>query len=315
VVRATFASLPDALTLLLGVPLLMLVARGWVAGLASDRRYFLAMGLGFLLAFTTAKFARGRLDYHRSDGVLAAFSFAPAETFGYAASVVAIGLTIGLAIMASLDLQISALVMAVAASGAAAGWTWPTMSRALGARWHGIVFWRWRARSPRRWPCAWIAAIGAATGGLCAASPLGEAVALALTIAVGVVASALLGRVDAAEVSYITIVGHSSGKIIIAHVCNLLAFFLPFAAALAFASDPALTIIGALFALVSPAVAIMRILSYRCFGRRLGDWMVAILIAIVAVTTIALPPAAPLVLLVSLVWLFRRAAPQTWLIA
>lgn len=314
VARTTFGNLSDALTLLLGVPLLTLVVRAWIAGLASERVHLLAIAIGFSMAFAVAKFAFSRIEYHRTDGALTAFAFTPTERICYVVPIFAIGLAAGLAVVEILNLDFSALWMVSTLSGAAAGWAWPIVTRALRERRFVFVSWPGLGRSRRPWPMPVVAAIGAGNGIICALLPVDLPVAAAVTIASGIVASALLGRVDAAKVSYMTMVGHSSPSIIAAHLAGLLGFFIPFAAALAIAAEFPLTLIGALFAFAVPVFATMRILAYRSFGRRFADWVVTILFAITALIALSLPPVAPLFVLVSLIWLFRRAVSRTWLI-
>ena len=65
--RAALSRWSDLLTLLFVAPLLLLVARAWVADLPADRARLLGIAACFVLSFAVTRLAAARLDYHRSD--------------------------------------------------------------------------------------------------------------------------------------------------------------------------------------------------------------------------------------------------------
>lgn len=319
IVRAALRALgrnrSDLVTLLIGIPLLALIARDWAVPLSPAQHRWLAAGIGAAIGFMAATQALGRLAYHATDGILAA----PAQHWRPQArlaivilgTALAIGLS-GLAILGVFAPDRYLIGFAVGAvSAAAAGRFRLAMVTGQAMRGHILPN---VGRSSRT--LFWLTVVlGAATGVALTMLPVTGTAAAALAALVAFAAGTALGPVDAELVGYLTMIGRTSRAIIGDRIARPLAFLVPLAGALAVGADRIALIAGMLAAGAVPLLIALRVLAYRLFGRRAGDWFIGILLAVAALALALFPPLAPVVLLVGLVRLARGAAPKRWLIA
>lgn len=313
--RALGGNRSDLLTLLIGIPLLVLIARDWATHLPAEQQRWLAVGVGLAIGFTASAQAIARIAYHRSDGIMAVPAQHRRARARLAMAINGTALVMGIVGLLVLDafLALSYVIgfSAGAVGAAAAGPLRRSLATARAVLGRHLPN-RGRQGPARSWP---IAVVGAMVGGalmmLPVAPPVGAIVAALVAFTLGTA----LGPVDAEVVAYLTIIGRTSRAIVIDRIARPLAFLIPFAGAVAVGRHPI-----ALIAVVSAAGAVplliaLRVLAYRLFGKRGGDWFIGLLLAVAALALVLFPPLAPAVLLVGLVRLERSAAPKRWLIA
>jgi len=304
----------DLLTLLVALPILALFARVWLAQLVVDRREIIVGVAGFVIAATLAKAVAERLDYHRTEGALAHHAQRSSVPLSFVLPLLAGGLAILLAGMASIAGLPSISLAGWIAAGTALGLLlavaanfvprfmagpMPTPPRMLGHRREmGLV-------------AVFSAAVGLAGALLPSQNHLDGLVAGGYALAVVVLA----GQVDATAVRYMTMVGHSAATMLRKSLTIQLALLVPFAAVLALAQDWMAASVAAIAAIGLPCITALRILAYRAFGRILADWLVSIFIAIAAYLTLTLPPLGVLAILAAMVWFARKGTGTRWLIA
>lgn len=271
-------------------------------------------GLGFIVAFTTVTAVVDRCAYHQRDGVLAAFSQRRQERACF-------GLVLWAAASAS-SLLLSLIVtpghVTVWAAGSfvggTCGWIWSCVVRAVVAR---IFLALRRSRllaGPRRqlaivWP-----AFGGALGLVGAVLPITLLAAVIGGLVVAILASIILGRVDADAVRFRTMLGEGSAHLVCDHVERLLAFLLPFSGGFALGTHWQGGAVVSVIAAMAAAFVAMRVLAYQSFNRRIADWVVTGWISIGAMVGLIAPPLAALVALWSCIWFVRRARQARWLI-
>ena len=313
--RALGGNRSDLLTLSIGIPLLALVARDWAVHLSVGQLRWLAAGIGAAIGFLATTQALSRIAYHASDGILAA----PAQHWRPQArlAIVMLGaaMTIGIAGLAILGVFLPdryLIGFAVGAVSAAAAGRF-RLALATGQAIVGHILPN-VGRSSRT--LLWLTVVlGAATGVALTMLPVTGTVAAALAALVAFAAGTALGPVDAELVGYLTMIGRTSRAIIGDRIARPLAFLGPLAGALAVGADRIALIAGMLAAGAVPLLIALRVLAYRLFGRRAGDWFIGILFAVASLALALFPPLAPVVLLVGLIRLARGAAPKRWLIA
>ncbi|MCW3847858.1 hypothetical protein OF829_11460 [Sphingomonas sp. LB-2] len=313
--RNALAGWGDRLTFGLGLPVLLLGAHAWLTSLPERPALYLSAAAGFVAAFGLARLGAGRLTYHQTEGALAAPALSRRAAAQYLLLLIGPALAMLAMIFLLAGLRYPACWLATMPAGIAAGFAWHRFSRpsrrfapaeAL-ARRRALLF-------DRPVPTA-IAGIAAAAMLLALGSLLREAGMTALALATSLAASAVLGGADAAKVRFMAQAGYRATRTVALHASSLSAFTLAFCLPLLLARQfvPAATAAG-LAALVLAVLAV-RVLAYRIHARRTADWIATLLLAAVALAAILVPFAAPLVLLLILGWLFRRAGRVTWLIA
>lgn len=315
ILAATRHSLRDRsnlLTALIGVPILLLVASAGFAKLPPDRLSLLTAALGLVIGFALVRSVGERLRYHQTEGALGSFAFGRAACIGYGAVFLGVGL-----------LMAGTLVLVLAEGGF---WMWLAGVGAgaiAGALWLRVVPWLGQhlpiisalpglpqLRHDRS-PIA-LAGAGFGAGLFCTLLPYEAAAAVAVALCVG--ASLLLGRVTQPAVRFMTMVGHSSWSIVEHHLKPVLCFALPFATAPLLAGNWLLAVVSTASVLGVLLLLMLLALSYRVFSRQLAEWVVVLLVAFAANVGLAIPVAAPAVLLAGVLWLGRRSRHASWLI-
>lgn len=311
---AIFRKPLDLLTVLIAVPVGLLAIRAWTSTQTEQLIKIQAFAVAFLVAFYCVTGLRRRYDYHRTDGILAAHAQRSVEHLAFALPLFAAATAAGIAYLVMVDAHRPAPWLAGTGLGVAVGLAWAYVSRVLRDR-RPILLWLRPRYRPRARSHGGLAGVGAASGTACAFLPLDPpAIAIAVT-ATALIAGVVLGRIDAAATRYRTMMGHSSWAVAGSHVLPLAAFFGAFAATLTLAPKWAPAAVVTVLGLAVTTFVAMRVLAYQSFGQRIADWIVTVLVAAIAMIGLALPPAAPVALLVGLVWLARRAASRTWIIA
>lgn len=305
----------DLLTVLIALPVALLVTRAWTASQPEQLINLQAVAVGFAVAFYCVKALLGRCTYHRTDGILAADAQRLSERLAFALPLFGAAAALGFAYLVIVDAHRPMLWLAGTMLGSMAGFAWAQIARMVFER--QSIFLRWlRPRQLRR-PRAYtiFVVLGGLLGAAIAVAPFRMPVIMIATAATSLTVGLVLGRIDAATVHYRTMVGHYSWAIVRSHISPLLAFFVPFAAALTLARQWAPPAVAIVLGLAVAVFVALRVLAYQSFHQRIADLFVTGLVAVVAVVGLALPPAAPLVMLFGIVWLARRAASRKWVIA
>jgi len=133
--------------------------------------------------------------------------------------------------------------------------------------------------------------------------------------AYGLLVIVLTGRVDAATVRYMTLMGHSPASLLRHWLAAQIMLLLPFGAVLALAQNWLAAGLTAAVAFGLLVLTAARIFAYRAFSRLIADWAVAGVIAAAGYAAITVPPIGPLILIAAIVWLARLGSGKRWLLA
>lgn len=304
----------DLATIVLVVPLLALIARGWVAEMPTERRELIAWGAGFLLAAMLTQSLVERVGFHRTEGAVAHDAQRPAEWSSLVLPLLLAGIVGGLGAIMAIGIALAASWATATGVGIVAGLAMPFTRQRAAAWWRGrrssaVVGW-----PDHRWSL-WIGvATGTIVGGMCALLPDEDHLDAIVVggYALGVII--LTARVDADTVRYMAVVGRSVGSTLRQWLPVQLALLLPVSVVMVIAQRWVPMTVATLAATGLIAVTTVRILAYRAYGRRIADWISTILMAIVGFVTVALPPLAVLLLIAVMIWLLRRGKDSEWVI-
>lgn len=312
--RASFAW-RDRVALTLAFALLIAGLRSVIIEQPDNLVWASAFGVGIVAGFAVARSILKRLSYHASDGMLAADALVCVRRWGYAVWFHA--------------LAVAGLSFSVAMVG---GWlTLPFLTgylcgMALG---HGSSLLRFQGfpaiariaqwgRTALAWTRDRRAGIVAALLVTALLLPLagldGSASLLAAASATGI-AMLVLTTVDHGSVRFMAMSGYGVRGALRVHLLPgfwflVLAVFLGVVI-----HGPAIGTVIAGIAIASLGLQALRVLAYRIHTKRVGDWLVAISVGVVALVAWSLPFVAPIVLTVIFWHLYRRATASTWLIA
>lgn len=313
--RAVLRNRLDLCTVLIALPVLLLVLRAWSSGHSAQLLALQAFAAGLVVAFYAANSLLQRCEYHRTDGILAEYAQRPVERLRLALPLFAAAAAASFSYLAVVNANRPALWLAGTVLGAAAGLAWGHIGRVLReARKHLLHFPPLHRGTSRRIQGSLVAA-GTVSGLACAFLPLGEVARMIAVTAISAAIGVTFGAIDGAAIRYMTMVGQAWLTIGFAHVAPLLAFFGPFAAALAMAPHWAPSALAALLGTGGAAFVASRVLACQSFGPRVAEWVVAALVGAVVILGFGFPPAAPVAMLIGLTGLVRRATSRTWLIA
>lgn len=313
--RQITKSTADLLTVLIGLPLLALVARTWLEGLSSELRNSMAYGASALIATVAAKILVERVWFHQSEGALAQFAQRPSDWLSYIGPLLVAGLLLGFSGLAVVGILDPGGAVLGAGAGVTAGLAIPFMRERV-LRW-------WRDAIPKRgldliWQrrVSIIGAIVAAIlGAVGAILPQDGYLDVLWAGAYGLLVIVLTGRVDAATVRYMALMGHSPSSLLRHWLPAQIMLLLPFLAVQALAQNWLASGIFAAFALGLLVYTAARIFAYRAFRRLLADWVVAAVVLATGYVALTLPPLAPIIMIIAIVWLARLGSRTTWLIA
>lgn len=304
----------ELLTLAVCLPILVLIARAWLGGLPDPHRNLVALGASALVAMLLSKGILERLWFHQTDGVLARFAQKPRDWFGFVVLVLAAGLLLSMLGLIAIDILPFKNALVAAACGVLAGLTIPFL------RQHRH---RWRQRfSPRLGALSLQgasmpivgASASAAAGTICTLVSHNGHIDAVLSGAFGLLVIVLTGRVDPSCVRYMTLMGYSSASLARAWFPMQLALTLPMLAVLLLAQNWIAAGVVAANATGLLVITALRIFAYRAFSCTMANWIVAGLVSIAGFTALTLPPAAPIIVIASIVWLVRRGSGSRWLL-
>lgn len=313
--RQTSKSPADLLTVLMGLPLLALVARAGLKALPGELHNLTAYGASTLLAMVIAKALLERVWFHQSEGALARFAQRPGDWLGYTLPLLSAGLLLGFAGLAALGILEPGSAVLGACTGTAGGLAIPFVHERARRWWRGITPKRgFNLIRHRHTPIISIA-VSAGLGVIGAILPADGYLDAIWAGACGVMVIALTGRVDAATVRYMTMIGHSQASLLQHWLPAQLMLLLPFGAVFALAQHWHATAVAAAITLGLLTLTTARIFAYRAFSRLIADWVVGAVIAATGYAALTAPPLGPVILMAAIVWLARIGAGKRWLLA
>lgn len=309
--RATFSTWRDGLI----VPFMLTIGYLWLADLPRDNLFRVVLLAGLSVGFATLQIALSRIDYHRTEGIVAEDALLAVNTGSYLVFFISIAGTAFALLMAAVSIQ--AALMGLAALGA--GLLFSGFARLVrhlsvvatgSARTVHAVF-AWLRRRIAGFALAGMFALMGVLA-MSAFSPEG------LLGVIGVLVfllSILLAQVDCHSVRFMAQSGYSPAQTFFAHQRGLA----PFGAlapiiSLILGGWEGLVIAG-LVCLAVQVFVLVRILAYRVMSQRLADWFAAALIGLFALVGFLVPFALIPVMVIALHGVWRRARHTTWVIA
>lgn len=309
----------DALTLAVTLPILTLIWRYWAEGLPRAMVMAQALGIGALSAFLALVALTTRCAYHREEGALAAFAQTLAECLRYAVPMWLFVVAAGLCFAAIGNPGNEAFWLAGVITGTLAGLAWVAflepLVRRIAARIDSIM----TGFGPglRSWPMLAVAAmaIGAAVAIASVVAELSLPVTAVGVLVPGIVASMILGRVDAETVRFRALIGVASWPMIRGQSGRILAAMIALALPLLPVPNRLAGLVPVLLGFAVILFTACRILAYQVFERRIADWVVTAIFGGSGLASLAFPPLGPLVIVGAFAALARRAQLRRWLIA
>jgi hypothetical protein len=313
--RQIAKSTADLLTLLIGLPLLALAARGWLNGPPGEFCDLIAYGASALIATVIAKALVERVWFHQSDGPLARFAQRPGDWWSYIAPLLSAGILLGFFGLAAVGILNPGGAAMGACAGVVGGLAFPFVRERVLRWWRDTTSQR-RFEPIRHGRAPIIGAVAAAVLGAIGAILPREGYLDAIWAgAYGLLVIVLTGRVDAATVRYMTLMGHSPTSLLRHWLPAQLTLLLPFGVVLALAQNWLAAGLTAAVALVLLSLTTARIFAYRAFSRLIADWAVAGVIALAGYAAITVPPLGPAIIIAAIVWLARLGSGKRWLLA
>ena len=305
----------DLLTVLIGLPLLALVALSWLKRVPDQVGDLIAYGASALIAAVIAKALLERVWFHRSEGALARFAQRPGEWLCYIGPLLGAGILLEFFCLAALGILDPGGAALGACVGVIGGLSFPFVRDVVVQWWQGIVPAVWRNPIRHRRAPIIGAALSAGLGAIGAILPQDGYLGAIWAGAYGFIVIALTGRVDAATVRYMTLMGHSPASLLRHWLPAQLMLIVPFGAVLALAQHGLAAWVAAAVALGLPVLTAARIFAYRAFSRVIADWVVAAIVAASGYAAMTVPPLGPVVMMAAIVWLVHLGAGKRWLLA
>lgn len=304
----------DLLTVLIGLPLLAIIARAWLNGVTSELRDLIAYGSSALIAMVVAKALLERVWFHQSEGALARFAQKASDWLSYIVPLLVVGLLAGLSAMATVGILTPESALLGTCAGVAGGLAIPFVRERL-RRWRRDISSNGGLDVFRHQNSLAIGVVvSAGVGTIGALLPQDRFLDAIFAGAYGLLVIVLTGRVDAASVRYMTLVGHSSASLLRQWLPIQLALLLPFAAVLVLAENWLAAGVAAASALGLIVLTTLQIFAYRAFSRLIADWVVAGLIAATGFAALTFPPLGPAIIICAIVWLGRLGSGTRWLL-
>ncbi len=305
----------DLLTVLIGLPLLVLVARASLKGMPSDHRDLIDYGASALIATVIAKALLERVWFHQSDGPLARFAQRPGDWLSYIVPLLSAGILLGFFGLAAVGILSPGGAALGTCAGIIGGLAFPFVRERVLRWWRDITSQR-RLNLIRHRRAPIIGAIVAAVlGTIGAILPQGEYLDVLWAGAYGLMVIVLTGRVDAATVRYMTLMGHSPASLLRHLLPAQIMLLLPFGAVLALAQNWLAAGLTAAVALGLLVLTTARIFAYRALSRVIADCAVAAVVAASGYAAMTVPPLGPVVMMAAIVWLARLGSGKRWLLA
>jgi hypothetical protein len=313
--RQIAKSTTDLLTVLIGLPLLALVARAWLKGLPSDHHDLIDYGASALIATVIAKALLERVWFHQSDGPLARFAQRPGDWLSYITPLLIAGILLGFSGLGAVGILNPTGAALGACAGVIGGLAFPFVRERVLCWWRDIIPKR-GLNLIRHRRATTIGAIAATLlGAIGATLPQGGYLDALWAGAYGLLVIVLTGRVDAATVHYMTLMGHSPASLLRHWLPAQIMFLLPFGAVLALAQNWLVAGFTAAVALGLLVLTTARIFAYRAFSRLIADWAVAGVIAAAGYGAMTVPPLGAAILIAAIVWLARLGSAKRWMLA
>lgn len=304
----------DMIAVLVIIPLLAIIARGWSGELSTSHREIIAFGVSALMTFALAKGLLERVRFHQTEGVLAHFAQRSDEWLSYALPLFIAGLFLHVTGMAVVNILHPFYMALGILSGVVVGLSIPFLREPVVRWWRNIAQNRRRILHRHQHALFFGAGGSALIGVICVFLPEKNDVDAFVTVGYGVAVALLTGQVNVAIVRYLTLVRPSAMSLLHYWLPIQLALLLPFAAILFVSQSWVAAGLAALFSLGLPAITALRIFAYRAFNRLIADWVVSILIVFAGYAAFIFPPLGPAVIISGIIWLARRGSRSEWLL-
>jgi hypothetical protein len=312
-IRTTFAGWHDRAIAALLLLAAVAAVRVWIDARAWTTAACAVLAVGILVGHGAGRMLATRLAFHASEGLLAADALHPGIRRRYMAAWHGVGLA--LLTLATLLARPSLLLVAIPAYLAGALVARVTQGIRIPK---GIVGTTRPDRAVRIWTQRPIAGVAAALIFLLSLLPARTSGTNALMAIVGIetmLLALMLTRVDDAVVRFMTIAGHGSRRIVARHAGGVMSFLAIAVTGCWIVTGPVAAGIVAAVGAAMTMLLILRILTYRLHDRRFADMLVAILAGLLMLVAYSMPMALPLIALVMVWQLHRRARVKTWLLA
>jgi len=194
-VRQLTKSPANLLTVLLGLPLLALVARAWLSGLPAELGDLIAYGTSTLVATAVVRALLQRVWFHQTEGALGRYAQRPGDWLSFMLALLVAGIVLEVLAMAAVGILDPERAIWGTCTGITGGFAIPFVLERV-RRW-------WRDISPKkgfgllrhRHALATSAAVSAAIGAICAYFPQDGYLGPILAGGYGVVVILLSGRI------------------------------------------------------------------------------------------------------------------------
>lgn len=273
-----------------------------------------AFGVGVIAGFAVGRMILARLSFHASDGMLASDALVSVRRWRYALlfhAVAAVSLSFSVA-------MVGGWLTLPFLTGYCCGLTLSYGLPRLRVQRFPVVA---RIKHWGRATLAWtrdsragiIAALLVSALLLPLAGMEGSASSLATASATGI-AMLILTTVDHGSVRFMAMSGYGVWGAVRVHLLPGFWFLVLAAFSGGVIHGPAMggVIVG--ISLAALGLQALRVLAYRIHTKRVGDWLIASLIGVVALVAWSLPLVVPAILIVIFWHLHRRASASTWLI-
>lgn len=302
----------DQIAIMLAFSLLIAGLRSLIIDQPGNLVQASAFGVGIIAGFAVERMILARLSYHANDGMLAADALVSVCRWRYASlfhAIAVIGLSISIAMVGGwLNLPFLTGYFCGLALGHG-------LSRLRVQSFQAVARTTHWGRTVLAWTRGGSAGIVAAFSVAALLLPLGGmegSVSLLAAASAAGIAMLILTTVDHGSVRFMAMSGYGVWDALRLH-------FLPGFWFLVLAVFLGVVIHGPTIGTVIAGIAIaalglqaLRVLAYRIHSKRVGDWLVATLIGVVALVGWSLPLVAPIVLIVIFWHLHRRASASTW---
>ena len=314
--RAAFATWRDRLTLVIAAPLLLAIGYDRLLSLPPGTARYLCAFAAFALAFVAAKAIAHRLEFFRTESVLAMDGLSPAPARRYAlagicAATLPISLLIALLDPSALPISLAALLAGCTLAGLSNVGGLLALVPRRKAGFHAVQTWLARPIAGVALALLFIVVVA-----IVMAVSLSTSSDRAAIIGIAALILALpLAGVNDTIVRFMALSGFSAWRTIWHPMRGLLIFAVIAAPVAGLAAGPMATAVIAAAAFALLLMVAMRVLAYRIYGRRFADLVVSILFGMLLVAAFAAPLVLPLLVPAMLWWLVRRARRSTWLLA
>lgn len=311
-IRAAFARWSDRLTLALGLPILLMLGHSWFAGLPKNTSALIIQAGSFAIAFSLSRGVMARLEYHRTVGVLAIDALQSSLAFKYVLSLVGCGLLGAATTVSAMDMRAFPLCLASLLAGAICGSIAGYAGSGFGAA-KPIHNFSLTIGMSLKSPVAAIA-LAAALGAVSLPVTMAytHMAAMATQGLAGLAFSLALSRVDHAAIRFMAQSGYSPSRTVFIQT-RALAAFVGLGALVGYTllGSPGAAMLLAIGTIVL-LISVVRILAFRIYSKRVAEWVVALFLGAIAVTTYTFPLMLPLAAGMAVWWLWRAARLTTW---